>query len=174
MEPLFFSLIKITFTIGLLLVAAIILLKVYNERQKQPAGNPTEAEEKKILLPLRLQAYERLIMFLERINPGNLVMRLNRPDMTAIQFQSLLVRTIREEFEYNLSQQLYTSSKAWELVKNAKEETISLVNQASAKLPENASSAELARIFFDQFLNKDKSSVDLALDELKQEIRKSL
>jgi hypothetical protein len=173
MESLISDLIKIIFTIGLAFVSCLILLRVYWNRPKQPEGNTAVIEEQKIILPLRLQAYERIVLYLERITPNNLIMRLNRPEMNAIQLQSILVKTIREEFEYNLSQQLYISSKAWELVKNAKEETIILINQAYSKLPETAPAADLVRMLFEQFLGKDKLSVDHAIDEVKKEIQKS-
>jgi hypothetical protein len=173
MEFFIYDLLKIIVAIGLLLLSCLILLRVYLNRPKQPAGNQVVVEEQKIILPLRLQAYERLVLYLERITPNNLLLRLSHPEMNAIQFQALLIKTVREEFEYNLSQQLYISTRAWELVKNAKEETINLINQASSKLPDNASSAELVRILFDQFLQKEKLPVDLALDEVKREIQKS-
>jgi hypothetical protein len=164
---------KTILTFGLALLSGLILLRVYLNRPKQSSGNQMIMEEQKIILPLRLQAYERIVLFLERITPNNLIMRLNRPEMNAMQFQSLLIRTIREEFEYNLSQQLYISSKAWELVKNAKEETISMINQASSKVNETANSADLIRILFEEFLGKDNLPVDQALDEVKKELQKS-
>lgn len=173
MELFIYDLVKIIVTVGLLFLSCLLLLRIYMSRPKQPLGNPIIMEEQKIILPLRLQAYERIILYLERITPNNLIMRLNRPDLNAIQFQSLLIKTIREEFEYNLSQQLYISSKAWELVKNAKEETITMINQASSKVTETTGSAELVRVLFEQYLGKEKNPVDIALDEVKMEIQKS-
>ena len=173
MELLVYDLVKTILTIGLLFLSCFILLRVYMKRPKQSLGNPVVVEEQKIILPLRLQAYERIILFLERITPNNLIMRLNRPELSAVQFQLLLIKTIREEFEYNLSQQLYISSRAWELVKNAKEETISMINQASSKVAESATSAEMIRVLFEQYLGKEKQPVDIALDEVKMEIQKS-
>ena len=173
MELLIYDLIKTIVTFVVALICGLILLHVYLNRSKQPTGNQVIVEEQKIILPLRLQAYERIVLFLERITPNNLIMRLNRPEMNAIQFQSLLIKTIREEFEYNLSQQLYISTKAWELVKNAKEETINIINQASSKIPETSTSADLVRVLFEQFLEKDKLPVNQALDEVKKEIQKS-
>jgi hypothetical protein len=177
MEIVIYSVINTIVTVGLVLVAAILFLKFYLKEKgkiiRKPQENIAVPEEHKIILPLRLQAYERLVLFLERINPNNLIMRMNRPEMSASQFQSLLVKTVREEFEYNLSQQLYVSSTSWELIRNAKEETINLINQASSKVDENASSSALVREIFDQFLGKEKSSVEKALEEIKQEIRGS-
>ena len=100
-------------------------------------------------------------------------MRINRPEMNVLQFQAALVGAIREEFEYNLSQQLYLPSKAWGLVRNAKEETIRLINTASMKMPENAPSSEMVRVLLELVLAEEKSAVDIALEEVKWEIQKS-
>jgi len=169
---LLFRLLFVIITIGLLLGAVLIIIRYWFSLKKQPSGQIIRDEEQKIILPLRLQAYERIILFLERISPNNLIMRLNKPEMTSIQLQSLLVKTVREEFEYNLSQQLYISFKAWELVKNAKEETIKLINIASGKIPETASAGELVKIIFDLALEKDRLPIDVAIDEIKKEIQK--
>ena len=96
---------------------------------------------------------------------------MNRPELNAYQLQSALIKTIREEFEYNLSQQLYISSKAWEMVNNAKEETIKLINIAAGQIPETASSAELVRVIFDAVMNTDKLAVHVTLETVKDEIR---
>jgi len=100
-------------------------------------------------------------------------MRINRPEMNTLDLQAAMVGAIREEFEYNLSQQLYISSRTWELVRNAKEETIRLINTASMKMPENATSSEMVRLLLELALLEEKSAVDLALEEVKLEIRKS-
>jgi len=70
-------------------------------------------EKQKLSLPVRLQAYERIVLFLERISPGNLVMRVHKPEMKVKQFQQMLIKTIRDEYDHNLSQQLYVSHEAW-------------------------------------------------------------
>jgi len=124
-----------------------------------------------MILPLRLQAYERLVLFLERIHPANLLLRISDPGMTALQLQSSLVRTIREEFEYNLSQQLYISGNSWELVKNAKEETIALINQADSGLQEDAPGADLVKKILDIVVAKGKLPVENALDGIKRELQ---
>ena len=171
---LLFRLLFVIVTIGLLLGAALILIRFWFGMNKKQPGTDIRIEEQKIILPLRLQAYERIILFLERISPNNLVMRLNKPEMTSVQFQSLLVKTVREEFDYNLSQQIYISFTAWELVKNAKEETIKLINVASGRVPESGSSGELAKSIFDLAVENDKLPVIVAIDEIKKEIQKIL
>jgi len=126
----------------------------------------------KIILPLRLQAYERFVLFLERISPSNLILRLNTPDITVSQLQSLLVRTIRDEYEYNLSQQLYISGHAWELIRNANEEMIALINRAALKAGNEALAGDFVKTVFELAFEKGKLPSELALDEIKKEMQK--
>jgi hypothetical protein len=169
---LIFRLLFSIILIGLLLTAVLIIIRYWFYLKTKSTVQLPQGEEQKIILPLRLQAYERIILFLERISPNNLIMRLNKPEMSSIQLQSALVKVIREEFEYNLSQQLYISLKAWELVKNAKEETIKLINVASGKIAETATSGELAKIILDMTVEKESLPVNAAIDEIKKEIQK--
>jgi hypothetical protein len=161
--------------IGLGFAALFLLLRYYlgnrtiSGGSMQAAGHPSD--DRKTLLPLRLQAYERFVLFLERINPPSMLMRLNQPELSATQLQALLVRTIRDEFEYNLSQQIYISANAWEMIRNAKEETTRLINQAAASLPEGTSAADLARTILELSVSGDSLSMNRALDELKKEVK---
>jgi len=156
----------------LLFSGAFFLLWYYLRETRKPVPSGVSNDDKKVILPLRLQAYERFVLFLERIQPSNLVMRINSGELTSLQLQSLLVRTIREEFEYNLSQQLYVSQHSWELIRNAKEETIAMINQASANVGEQAHSSDLVKGIFDIAVSKGKLPLDLALEEIKKELQK--
>jgi hypothetical protein len=152
---------------------AFFLLWYYLKKTKREIPVVSPSSDKNVLVPLRLQAYERFVLFLERIHPSNLVMRLNNPDLTATQLQSLVVRTIREEFDYNLSQQLYIGGSLWEMIKNAKEETIAMVNQSASQLPEGAMSGDLVKSVFAFSIAKGKLPVDEALDGIKKELQKN-
>ena len=172
---LLFGIIKIV-----LIFSGLFFLLWYYLKQKnghKPAGNETgptgslTSEVTRVILPLRLQALERFVLFLERIHPSNLVMRLNNPDLTAAQLQTLLVRTIREEFEYNLSQQLYLSQQTWELIKNAKEEMVALINQAAAKSGDESMAGVLVKNVFEMVIEKGKLPTELALDEVRKEFQ---
>ena len=176
MLPFVFRLILAIITIGLLLASVLIIIHFYFSKLnvlKNSRQNVVVNEEQKIILPLRLQAYERIILFLERISPGTLIPRLLRPEMNALQLQQAMVRTIREEFEYNLSQQLYISSRTWELVKNAKEEMVKLINISGAGVNEFAPPGELARIIFEKSMSdENQQPLATAIDEVKREIQK--
>jgi hypothetical protein len=127
-------------------------------------------EKQKISLPLRLQAYERMVLLLERISPGNLVMRLHKQGLTVAQFQKTLIQGIRDEFDHNLSQQLYISADAWEMIKRAKEEMIRQINASAAKLPADGPSTDLSRKIMEMSI--EKSATRKALDFLKKEADK--
>jgi len=171
MPPFFFlHLIRTLIVLALVFTGLFFLLRYYLQQSRKSIIPPSTGESLKIILPLRLQAYERIVLFLERILPSTLILRTNKPELSAIQLQSLLVKTIRDEFEYNLSQQIYIPSITWELIKNAKEETIRLINQAAAKVPENDPSSELARNILEISLEKEKLPINVAIEELKKEV----
>src|SRR5204862_1036100 len=100
-------------------------------------------------LPLRLQAYERLVLFMERIAPGPLVLRVHKSHMTSGMLHGELIATIREEFEHNVTQQIYVSDKAWGKVRQAREETMRLINLSYEQVGDVSSGTELSRQIFE-------------------------
>lgn len=128
-------------------------------------------QNQNLLTPIRLQAYERLVMFLERISPNSIVLRIYQQGMTSFQLQAALIRNIREEFEHNLSQQVYVSVSAWELVRNSKEETIKLVNIAASKLNDNATGTDLSTVILELSMQSSAQPARKAIEYIKDEIR---
>jgi hypothetical protein len=129
-------------------------------------------QNQKILTPVRLQAYERMALFLERITPNGLVIRVYQQGMSSFQLQSALIRSVRDEFEHNLAQQVYISNPAWEMVRNAKEDTIKLVNIAASRLNDSATGADLSTTILELSIQSGAQPTARALDFLKEEIRK--
>lgn len=125
---------------------------------------------KSVVVPLRLQAYERMALFLERIEPNQLVMRIHATELTALQEQNLLLTAIRTEFEHNLSQQIYISNQVWRVVLEAKDEIIAMINATAKTVGSDADSL----VFAEALLNKaaETSVVDKALLVLKADIQK--
>jgi hypothetical protein len=76
----------------------------------------------KDVLPLKLQAYERLTLFIERINPANLLVRLHISGMSAKEMQNLILAEVRAEYQHNISQQLYITNDSWAIIKRVKDE----------------------------------------------------
>lgn len=152
-------------------VTVFALLKIYLKSQTEQLNQEYKAERLRLISPVRLQAYERMVMLLERITPSQLVMRNLMPDGSAAELQSALVGNIRMEFEHNLSQQLYISSNAWELIKNSREAVIASINSAASQLADDASATDLAQMIFQYEMNKEFSTVHKALEFLKNEAR---
>ena len=111
-------------------------------------------ETRKAIAPLRFQAYERIVLFLERISPPNMVLRVNKAGMSKEMLQGELLRTVREEYEHNLAQQIYVSDEAWEQVKNAKEEVLSEINTAIAGMTEKNTAADYGQQVISLHLEK--------------------
>ena len=139
-----------------------IQLKVAEERNNR----------QKESLPLKLQAFERLILFLERISPNSLLVRVHRGGMTAVQLQAELVATIRAEFEHNLSQQIFVSEQAWEEVKDGKEEMLRIINNAFSHAGSNATGIQMSSQIFEQVLRMENVPTQKAVDFIKSEARK--
>lgn len=117
-------------------------------RQQQPAPaqkNVVRASQNPEMLRLQLQAYERLIILCDRLDLTNLIGRFQVNQLSAAQLQSQLIQTIKTEFEYNVSQQMYVSATAWDAVKNLKEQNIFIINQLAAMLPANANGMDLSK-----------------------------
>lgn len=153
------------------LATAYYLLKMFLDKESEKTEMQMRLNIQKISLPVRMQAYERLVLLLERIEPAGLLIRTNMPGMNALQLQSALIQSIRSEFDHNLSQQLYVSTKAWEMVRNAREETIKRINTAAMKLTSEATSADLASLILINDMDAEQSAVKGALDLLKSEAR---
>ncbi len=143
---------------------AALLEQVKESKEKIKLEKSLAAQKQ--LLPVRLQAYERLVLFLERINPPSLVIRCMQEAKSARQLHSVMLRTIREEFEHNNSQQLYVSAAGWNMVKTAKEEIVQLINLVAKDLNENSTTDEFAQ----QLVTQQAKMVDEAIDKLKSEV----
>lgn len=123
---------------------------------------------------LRLQAYERLVLYLERITPDALIMRMHQGTVSASAFKTDLVKAIREEFEHNLSQQIYVSPNAWNHVIHARDETIQLVNIAYKKMNEKSTGLDLSRLVFSILSEVGKTPNADALNVMRAEARQMI
>lgn len=155
------------------LLVTYYLVKKFLENQIEQQQLNLKLKMQESIMPVRLQAYERLILLLERMQPAGMLTRSNRPGMNARELQAAMLQQIRDEFEHNLSQQLYISLQAWEKVRNAREEMISLVNMAAGKVNPESPAADLAQEFLSQALEVDKLPLQQAIDFLKNEVRQS-
>jgi hypothetical protein len=167
----FLDVLKYTLSGLMVFFAAYFLLKSHFDTYY----NLKELEYKTIIikdmLPLKLQAYERMILFVERINPTSLMLRVHSSGMSAREIQNLILSEVRAEYQHNISQQLYVSKGAWDIIKRVKDDTLGMVNQATNNLPPEASAVELSKIIFARLEELDDNPYDLALMVLKNDIQ---
>lgn len=148
----------------------LVVMAYMNNEEKKREERKT-AGNNQITLPLRLQAYERLILLLERIAPSQAINRALQPGMTKYHFQLMLVQNIREEFEHNVAQQIYISPAGWVMIKSAKEEIIRLINTSASETDESANAGEFAKIILERWAELELNPVQIAIDQLKAEVR---
>ncbi len=148
-----------------------ILREIQQDEQRKIMAQ-IKTENRKIVSPLRLQAYERVVLLLERISPNSLLLRSVEPDKSAGELRAKLIRSIRDEYEHNLSQQVYISIDAWDAVKSAKEELIKLINTAHSELEKDAGASDMASKIIELSVQKGNRPVEHALMTVKQEIQK--
>lgn len=162
---------KIILPAGAVLYAMFLTTRMFLNKEYDKRLVDIKIKNNETVLPVRLQAYERICLFLERISPKNLVVRLNVGDLSASEFQQIILHEVREEFGHNLSQQVYMSEESWNLVKNAMEEIIMLVNESAGELENEAKSIDLARKIFEKVIEKQELGTDIALSFVKSEIQ---
>ncbi|MEW7292900.1 DUF7935 family protein [Aquimarina sp. 2304DJ70-9] len=162
--PLVISLIPAT----LITVLAFYFFKLHTTNEEQRRRFLLHRENQKQSFPLRLQAYERIALFLERISPGKLLTRVAPIAEEAKSYESLLTHTIDQEFEHNLTQQIYVSDECWNTVIAAKNATKGLIRQVALK--EEVDSADKMReVILTEIIEKGAPS-DVALAFIKEEI----
>ena len=122
---------------------------------------------------MQLQAYERLVLLTERIALPNLISRLNQPGISAYEMKLILTENIKQEFEYNSTQQLYVSPVGWDAVRNLKEQNIMVVNQVAGTLPPTASAADLNKRILEIIMSQPNGALhELVAQALNFEAKK--
>lgn len=159
-------LVTVVVVFGLYLILTTLAEKIFEKQRWDIRSKNTE-----IILPLRLQAYERMCLFLERITPNQLLLRTSGSASNALEFQQILLREIREEFNHNLAQQVYMSNDTWEQIKKAVNEVQSLINRAAAEVDEEAPANDLGRKIFEQVIQQEIQPCTHALRIVKAEVQ---
>ncbi len=154
----------------LILIAVYLMMSSYFDNEDRRRRAELRAQNQRQALPLRLQAYERLALFLERISPNSLVVRVKSGSLSNAEYLLLLQKSIRDEYEHNLSQQIYVSDEVWDYVTTAKSATVSLLNTVSAQLDPEASGTELSKALLGAAMELKQLPTQAALKHLKAEV----
>jgi hypothetical protein len=138
----------------------VLLSKNGNEKSISSADTDNN------LIKMQLQAYERLILLTDRIALPNLISRVNQAGTSAKEMQMLLTQNIKEEFNYNITQQIYVSPDSWTAIKNLKEQNMLIINQLANLLPPNATGMDLNKMLLEYLMNDKKGALHEVVSEV--------
>ncbi|WP_299756804.1 hypothetical protein [uncultured Pontibacter sp.] len=173
---LLIELIKLALPALVLVGGLYYLLQKHYEREERLRAEHVQqknSKESEVVTPIRLQAYERVVLLLERITPSNLLLRVSPAGQTAAEYHRLLLSEIRNEFNHNMSQQVYMSEQAWQQVNHAREDVVKLINKTYQELPEGARGTDLAKRVLETVLVNEQDPTAQAINFVKQEVRQT-
>ena len=168
------DILKITIPALIVFFTAWLILDKTIKNDQDKRRQEIILQNSRTVTPIKLQAYERIVLFLERISLESLIVRVSTPEMKATQLHSALLTTIRSEFEHNLSQQIYMSPQAWEVVRNARAGMIKIINSEAESMPVNAPAMVLSKQLLEKIMELDKEPTRVAIDYLKGEIARMI
>lgn len=167
------DILKYTIPAFIVLISTSLIVNKFLVSQTQRKQLSLFQDAQNITLSLRLQAYERMVLFVERISPRQLLPRIYDSSMTVMDLRTTATFSILAEYEHNMSQQIYVSKNVWETIKNVKEQEISMVNQIAGKLDPNAPAKELHKLIMDYVLAAESQTpTDVALTVINEEVKK--
>jgi len=161
-----------TATLGLIISVIALLLAISSiylitTKKKEKASSDFNT------VPLQLQAYERMVMLCERIAIPNLISRVNLSQLSAKEMQVVLLENIKQEFEYNTSQQIYVTPVAWEAVRNLRDQNMLIINEVAALLPEDAKAVDLNKKLLEVIMSQNDQALHIiVLNALNFEAKK--
>ena len=164
------DIVQITVPALMVFLAAFFVMRGMMRSDQDKRRQEIILQNSKTVTPIRLQAYERIVLFLERISLESLLVRTNAPGMSAAQLHSALLNNIRSEFEHNLSQQIYMTQQAWEVVKNARSNTIRFINTEFEKVTEKATALEFSKQLLEKVMELDKEPTKTGIEYIKNEV----
>ncbi|WP_242927760.1 hypothetical protein [Pontibacter vulgaris] len=164
------DILKITLPALIVAAAMYYLVKKHFERDYKIRLLELRQKNVEVVVPIRLQAYERVVLLLERITPSNLLLRVSGSGHTASDYHRTLLAEIRNEFNHNMSQQVYMTDQAWQQVKHAREEVVNLINTSYQSLEDKSKGTDLAKRVLENVLTGEIDPTGRAINFLKQEI----
>ncbi|MBS3913093.1 MAG: hypothetical protein KG003_01205 [Bacteroidetes bacterium] len=167
---LFLDIIKYVLPAIVVFFTAYFILKNQSDENLSKLRLELRQQSQNQISPVKLQAYERLVLFLERISPQQLILSDNQPGISATALRFTMLGHIQQEFNYNLSQQVYISNQAWNVIRVVKEQVIALINNCASELPESATSTDLSRAIIERLMANGEQPTDKAINFLKAEV----
>jgi hypothetical protein len=168
---LLLDILKYTIPALIVFLTVVVMLRTWSRNEEKRRKSEFNMHLADDILPIRLQAYERSILLLERISPDSLIIRVSRNEYSARQLQQELLSSITSEFEHNIAQQTYLSTEAWDKIKSAKNQVIHLINETSKEVKPDASGPTLGKLILERLSELNNPPSQAAIDYLKQEVK---
>lgn len=163
------EIIKITIPALVVFLTVYYLMKHFLENQYQVKMLDYKQNQQNTTIPLRLQAYERLSLFCERISIPSLVLRVRGEGMTASELRLAMMIAVQKEFEHNITQQVYVSDNLWKIVKIARDDVVGVINLVYSNVDPNADSRVFSKELFQFVQEREALPLDKALVAIKKE-----
>lgn len=163
------EIVKITIPALIVFLTVYYLLKQYLTGQQQMKMLDLRKSQQEATLPIRLQAYERLSLLCERISVPNLLLRVRREGMSASELRLALLLAIQQEYEHNITQQVYVSQQLWEIIKIARDDAVNTVSLIAEKMDSQASGKEFSEALVNFLAQRESTGPDKALQAIKKE-----
>jgi hypothetical protein len=157
---------SIIFTVVVTVLVTASIVYILTTRLKTVSGENPFPKEAGATASMQLQAYERLLILVDRIALPHVITRVNQPSSSAREMQLLLTQSIRSEFDYNITQQIYVTAEAWNAVKNLKEQNLLIINQLANVLPPNATGLDLNKLLLEFLMNDKKGTLHEVVSEV--------
>jgi hypothetical protein len=171
MEDILFKIALVLFPAAGVVLVTYLFLKKQSEKDVGYLQLELKKERQSHFLPMRVEAYQRSVLLMERIHPGSLVMRLHNPGDPARKLQAELLQTIRQEYDHNVSQQLFVTPKTWAMIRNSKEETIKIINIAGNQMLATSTSTDLAGKIFEIVAEVGQLPTEITIEQIKTEFQ---
>ena len=166
------DILKYTLPAIVVLIACTIIVRRFALSEVQRKQLELMRDTQDTTLRLRLQAYERMALFVERLDPRQLLTRVYQPGLSAMEFQQLLLITIRTEFEHNLAQQIYVSKDVWNSVRGIKEQQMNMIINMAQQMPPEAEAKDLHKKIVDYLLTVEgELPTEMALRVINEEAK---
>lgn len=158
-----------TIPIVLIILACGVVMHINNKNQEKKRNYELRKLSQKEISPIRMQAYERLALLLERTTPEHMLLDTNIHEMNTAQLQQHLLQTIRREFDFNMSQQIYVSNEVWNKIMLARNEMMAFVNGVAMQLPKDSTTFAYAKTLIEAYSSNGATPHEGALEALKEE-----
>ena len=156
-----------------LLATWLVMHKFYRSEAEKRLWELKRLSQKEIS-PLRMRAYERLALLLERTTPEHMLVELNLGEMTILQVQQHIMHTMRMEYDYNISQQIYVGEQVWNAIIESRDQMVAFINTMAQQMPPESNALDYAKVLITAYASNGETANQQAMQLLRAEARSLL